>query len=167
MNKDIVFYSNFCSFSKEIVALLSKSAIHQSLVYICVDDKNINLPNFITVVPTIYISQDRKILTDDEISKWIESKNPKKEDEDIMAYHGNSMGVSGFSTSFSFLEEDNDNNVIAKYSFLDGPSPSIETPKEFNESSGSGESRGGMDKAFEKLQQSRNSESFGKGVHRI
>ena len=102
MNKDIVFYSNFCSFSKEIVASLSKSAIHQSLVYICVDDKNINLPNFITVVPTIYISQDRKILTDGEINKWIESQNPKKdEEEDIMAYHGNSMGVSGFSTSFS------------------------------------------------------------------
>ena len=109
MNKDIVFYSNFCSFSKEIVASLSKSAIHQSLVYICVDDKNINLPNFITVVPTIYISQDRKILTDGEINKWIESQNPKKdEEEDIMAYHGNSMGVSGFSTSFSFLEEDNE-----------------------------------------------------------
>ena len=165
MNKDIVFYSNFCSFSKEIVASLSKSAIHQSLVYICVDDKNINLPQFITVVPTIYISQERKILTDDEINKWIDSQNPKKEeDEDIMAYHGNSMGVTGFSTSFSFLEEDNENNIIAKYSFLDGPSAGIETPKEFNEKTGA---RGGMDKALEQLQQSRNSESFGKGVHRI
>ena len=52
-----------------------------------------------------------------------------------MAYHGNSIGMSGFSTNFSFLEGEANNSMIAKYSFLD-ESQKINTPKEFNESNG-------------------------------
>lgn len=167
MSKDIVFYSNYCNYSKEVINTLSKSSLHQSLVYICVDDRNIKLPNFVTVVPTVYLSNERRILVDDEITGWIEQNTQQSNgDGDLMAYHGSSMGSGGFSTSFSFIEDGvKENNMIAQYSFLDGPNQTIETPKEFTGSTK--KSGSGMDKAYEQLQQSRNNESFSQGVRRI
>jgi len=133
MNKNIVFYSNYCNYSKELVNKLSKTKLHDSLIYICVDDKNISLPNFVNVVPTIYLYENKQILTEDDINNWVNQNLQTDDDnEDVIAYHGNSIGLSGFSTNFSFLEGDND-SMIAKYSFLDSSSK-IETPKEFNDS---------------------------------
>lgn len=174
MSKDIVFYSNYCNYSKDIISTLSKSHLHKSLVYICVDDKNIKLPNFITVVPTVYLNNEKRILVDNEISSWIEQNTQQsKGDEELMAYYGSSMGTGGFSTSFSFIEDGvKESDMISQYSFLDGPSQSIETPKEFtgNRNNNSNNSRRGgssMDKAYEQLQQARNNESFSQGVRRI
>ena len=161
MNKDIVFFSNYCSFSKDVVSKLSKSPIHDNLIYLCVDDKNIKLPNFISVVPTIYLNKDKKILVDEEITNWIEKNSNKN--EDLMAYHGNSVGNSGFSTSFSFLNEENSDSMIARYSFLDNDD-NITTPKEFSKDNSV---KTGMDSALEKLQQERNNESFSQGISRI
>ena len=150
MEKNILFYSNYCTYSKEIVATFSKLGLQKSVVFICVDDRNIRLPRFITVVPTLYLNKQKKILTDEEITNWMNEQTKKEGEEDLMAYHGNN---GGYSSSFSFLESSE---------------TSIETPKEFSGSNSSGRgSKGGMDSALEQLQQSRNSEPFSQGISRI
>ena len=44
------------------------------MIYICVDDKNIKLPPFVQAVPTIYLVSEKKIIVDENIDKWIQSK---------------------------------------------------------------------------------------------
>ena len=61
MKKDIIFYSNYCTYSKEIINQISKTSINDNIIYVCVDDENIQLPPFIKAVPTIYLVNDKKI----------------------------------------------------------------------------------------------------------
>jgi len=165
MEKNILFYSNYCTYSKEIVATFSKLGLQKSVVFICVDDRNIRLPRFITVVPTLYLNKQKKILTDEEITNWMNEQTKKEGEEDLMAYHGNN---GGYSSSFSFLDDGGEGGFVSKYSFLESSETSIETPKEFSGSNSSGRgSKGGMDSALEQLQQSRNSEPFSQGISRI
>ena len=102
-SKDIIFYSNFCTYCKTVVGRLSKLPINDNLIYICVDDKNISLPPFVKAVPTIYLVKDKKIIVDEEIESWISRiSNPKSNEslnnDELMAYYGNG---SSFSSSYS------------------------------------------------------------------
>ena len=75
MHKDIVFYSNYDNYSKKVLDALSKLKMDDKLIYICVDDENIQLPKFLSVVPTLYLVKEQRILVDDDIEKWIENVN--------------------------------------------------------------------------------------------
>ena len=37
----------------------------------CIDDPNINLPPFVQSVPTLYLSNERKVLVDDNLFTWL------------------------------------------------------------------------------------------------
>ena len=56
LHKDILFYSNLDEYSTKIVQTLSTKNEKDNFIYICVDDPNIQLPTFLTVVPTICFS---------------------------------------------------------------------------------------------------------------
>ena len=47
--------------------MISKSTLNDKLTYICVDDKKIQLPEFVKAVPTIYLVTDQKVILDEEI----------------------------------------------------------------------------------------------------
>ena len=38
MKKDILFYSNHCDFSKEVVKILSNSVLDKTIKYVCIDN---------------------------------------------------------------------------------------------------------------------------------
>ena len=134
MKKDILFYSNFCTYSKEIVNNISKTSLNDSFLFVSVDDENIQLPPFITSVPTIYLINDKKIVVDEAIPKWINeklssTKGPLKNDEgnEIHAYFGtseNSLGLNyasiddteykPFVSDFTFISDDNGSSMAAK-----------------------------------------------------
>ena len=105
MKKNIIFYSNFCTYSKEIINQISKTPINNKILYVCVDDKNIQLPVFIKAVPTVYLVEEKKIVVDEHIPKWIEEQiSKKKVVNNIHAYFGssdNSFGAS-FRSDLSF-----------------------------------------------------------------
>ena len=65
--KDIIFYSNFCTYCKEVINEISKTPINDNILYVCVDDENIQLPNFVTAVPTIYLVEKKRIVVDEAI----------------------------------------------------------------------------------------------------
>ena len=73
MKKDILFYSNFCTYSKEIINSISKTKLNNSIIYVCVDDNNIQLPPFIKAVPTIYLVNEKKIVVDENITTWLKN----------------------------------------------------------------------------------------------
>ena len=47
MKKDILFYSNHCEYSKQILRKISNSSIDREITYVSVDDPNVQLPSFI------------------------------------------------------------------------------------------------------------------------
>lgn len=120
MKKDILFYSNFCTYSKEIINNISKTPLNEAMLFVCVDDDNIQLPPFITSVPTIYLINDKKIVVDEAITEWIKEKlssaaGPSINDE-IQAYYGG-CGDS-FGQNCSFLDNSESKPFISSYTFI-------------------------------------------------
>ena len=122
--KDILFYSLLCSYSNEVLELVKKSDLDKQLILVNIDDNNIKLPNFIQVVPTIFLHHDKTLIIDEEIVKWIEDKN-KALNEDIGAFN-NDM----FSVNFSNL---NDDELSNNNDFFSSINETMESPKEISE----------------------------------
>ena len=74
LQKDIVFYSNYCLHSNNLLNKISKSVLHSKILYICIDDKNIKIPNIITRVPSLYLVNDKRVLIENEIDIWVNSQ---------------------------------------------------------------------------------------------
>lgn len=158
MDKNILFYSNFCTHSKKLLEDITKSKMKDSLLFICIDDKNIQLPNFIRVVPTVYLVKNKSILTDSKISEWLKLNSNNNSEDDILAFNNS----KGMSSSFSFLNDGDENIYSNKYTFITNDS-SIETPKEFNANNSV---KDDLTKDFERLQSSRDTD-FSKPIRRI
>ena len=163
MKKDIIFYSNYCTYSKEVINQISKTPINDNIIYISVDDENIELPPFIKSVPTIYLVNDKKIVVDEEIAQWIKEKTSKPVDDTILPYFGSTD--NSYSSSFSTLDDKDENKpFISSYTFL-GEEQKIETPKSDSSSSSSSSNSSSSSSSskykpsnMDKLQQERQSE---------
>ena len=149
MAKDIIFYSNFCTYCKDILTQISKTPLNDKMTYICVDDKNIKLPPFVNAVPTIYLIEQQKILVDEEVSNWIKSSNQTSDNSDLSSFDliGNS-----FSSNFSNLDDSLDNMGGSDFTFLDQPLEGINTPKEVSDTNNN------MGNTYEQLENSRRTE---------
>ena len=104
--KNIVFYSNLCSYSNEIIELIKDKNLDTELLLVNIDDNKIQLPQFIEVVPTIFLSKEKTLIIDEEIVKWINKQSEEKQkNDDIGAYNNDS-----FSINFSNLNNDDLSN---------------------------------------------------------
>ena len=195
LEKDLLFYSNFCLHSNNLINNISKTQLHSKILYICIDDKKIRIPSFVTRVPSIYLVKEKKILIEDNIDIWLNSinsqsnqqqSNPQQPNQqqsnqqqsnqqqgengggdEILAFHSNEMG-NNMSDKYSFLDEKQ--NINHSFSFLDGSKEiniddRINTPKEFNSSNTQVKSK--LDTDYDKLMTDRNKDGFGKGIARI
>ena len=115
--KDIVFYSNYCTYCKKILTHISKLPIKDKLLYVCVDDSKIQLPQFVKAVPTIYLAEKKQIVVDESIEKWLESLHSKPKNENISnneldAYYGNGdVNVLMQKTNYKIEELKNNNSL--------------------------------------------------------
>jgi PKD repeat protein len=159
MNKDIVFYSNYDNYSKKVLNDLSKLKIDDKLIYICVDDENIQLPKFLAVVPTLYLVKEQSILVDDDIEKWIENVNKKPDESsgELDAYFNSN---SSFSSQFSNLDDTTDKVQNSVFSYISSENDNLAQPKDDIYSKGED-----TNKNYETLQSERQKEL--QGVQRI
>ena len=164
--KDIIFYSNYCTYSKEIINQISKTPINDNIIYVSVDDENIQLPPFVNAVPTIYLVNEKKIVVDEQINDWIKSKISKPVDDTLQPYFGGCD--SSYSSSFSSIDDKELKPYISSFTFL-GDEQKIETPNDSNSGSGSNNSSEGysqsygsgsnsLSKKMEEIQNARNRE---------
>ena len=151
MSKDIIFYSNFCNYSKEILTQISKTTLNDKMTYICVDDRNITLPPFVQAVPTIYLINDQKVIVDEAIVPWIKSKTQPTQTNEIGSY----FGGDSFSSNFSNLDDSQDKSFTSEFTYLDTPIESINTPQE------SSDSNKNMSNSYEQLEMQRKQEFTG------
>ena len=153
MKKDILFYSNYCTYSKDIVNSISKTQLNDNMLFVCVDDSNIQLPPFITSVPTIYLINDKKIVTDEAIPEWIKeklsiTKGPEL-NSDTQAYYGTCE--DSFGLNCSSLDESENKPFISSFTYLSDENGSTMAAKNHPR-------QGGKDNSIEQLQQTRNDE---------
>lgn len=70
MSKSVLFYSNKCKHSLKAIELIKKNNININLVSI--DNKNIKLPTFLKVVPTIIEEGSNSPLEGEFVFKWLQ-----------------------------------------------------------------------------------------------
>ena len=114
MNKDLLFFSNYDDYSKKIIGIIKTNNIID-IVPICIDDSKIKIPSYITVVPTLYINKSKKILIDENLNKYIESKMIK-ENKTIDTLDGyNNMSFSNDYHNIDLDNHDHDDNNLSVY----------------------------------------------------
>jgi thioredoxin-like negative regulator of GroEL len=140
----ILFYSNNCLNCKKLFEFLEKdNPLNQLFTKVDVQQKNVKLPPYVKVIPSVLILENNKPLDffkGNELFKWIEEMHLKNinSQEEIQEWDPSSM--TGYSDGFSFLTESNDdfvhNNKIMKKSFsLMNENIYINTPEADNNSS--------------------------------
>ena len=114
MVKDLLFYSNYDDYCKQILSIIKKHNI-KDLVPICIDDSKIKIPSFIKVVPTIYISNSKQIMIDDEINSYVKTKI-KDDNKVIDNLNGfNNISFSNDYHNIDLNNHDNDDNNISTF----------------------------------------------------
>jgi hypothetical protein len=143
MNKadNLLFYSNKCLHSKELLNLLYKyTELNQKITKINIDNPNIKLPPYVKSVPTAIIQIEGKpnLMVGSQIFKWYNQTHSKKvEQQGILDWDPHTM--AGYSDGFSYLE--NTNDVMKKsFSFINDNNAII-TPDEKNYSGDSNGSK--------------------------
>jgi hypothetical protein len=85
MNKHVLFYSNYCNYSKDVLGMLSAAgSLRDMFVMVCVDRRNIGLPDFVDRVPLVF-TLDRRVLVDDAVRGFVKS---------LSDYVATSMGLN-------------------------------------------------------------------------
>ena len=113
MSKNILFFSNYCEYSKEVLSKLKKNELLKNVIQVCIDNNDIQIPSFIQVVPTLYLTQEKSIVTDDDIDTWIDEK-VKINNKDLDAYYS-----GNFSSYFSTLDNQDDTSLSSNFTYLD------------------------------------------------
>lgn len=98
--KDIVFYSNYCDFSKEILNLLVRKNIKDNFLFVCVDNNKYQLPNFVDRVPLLFTTS-KHVLVDQSIMDYIEEVSPQSKDIEPFSIM---QGTGNYSDMFSFID---------------------------------------------------------------
>lgn len=93
LQKDVLFYSNFCQFSKEVLNRIIKLNAKSRFVLICVELYKARLPPQVSVVPTI-MTTEGDIIVEDGILAYLDAI-PTNTPRDMFTSSG---------TGFSFIE---------------------------------------------------------------
>jgi hypothetical protein len=144
----ILFYSNKCLHSKELLNLLHKDVqLNQKFTKINIDNPNIKIPPYIKSVPSAIITSNGQpsLMVGSQIFKWYNQNHTKAvETQGIQDWDPYTM--SGYSDGFSYLT--NPDVIKKSFSFLT-ENDSIITPDEKNYS---GDSKGNKDQPKTQLE---------------
>ena len=133
--KNYLFISNRCQHSKRLMMRLQKSPLMNSFQIINVDDQRVQLPAFITCVPTLYIPSKRQVYTDTDLFNWFDEEFQRgmvdeqakagridianiTGDANVLPFLDSEMGSGLSGASYSFIEEDKNDLMNQNYSFL-------------------------------------------------
>ena len=78
MNKDFLFFSNLCPHSNKLLEILNKNNLIDNFELCCVDNTDIELPDFILSVPTLYLVNQKRVLVDESLFHFINIEINKK-----------------------------------------------------------------------------------------
>lgn len=134
--KNYLFVSQRCQHSQRLLMRLQKSPIMSQFQIVSVDDPRVQLPQFVSCVPTLYIPSKRHVLTDADLFKWFDSELQRgmateqarasqidmvniTGDSNILPFLGSEMGSGLSGAAYSFIEEAKNDLMNQNYSFLE------------------------------------------------
>lgn len=138
-NKHLLFFSNYCNFSKEAMTVITKQNLKKHFMFINVDSNREKLPVFVDRVPLVYTSK-KEIVTDSGVFEFIDFLY-KQVLDNVQPFSLSEMS-STLSDQFSFIESTNSNKSNGSYVSLNDDFH-IDTPQEadtHNNIQGNGES---------------------------
>lgn len=154
LTKDVLFYSNYCLFSKDVLSRIMKLNVKQQVVLICVDVYKAKLPPSLTVVPTL-MTPDGDMITEDDIYDRLEVLSSQHIPRDMYTSSG---------AAFSFVDDaDGDGGGFGgeDHYGIFGEEQAIYTPEEDSIDNGNNalnNGGGGGHLTFEQLQAQREQE---------
>ncbi len=134
VSKHILFYSNFCQYSKEVLGIATKRNLQDLFIFVSVDNTALKLPNFVQSVPTI-CTIEKEVLVDVDVFEFV-NKLQSVGDVEPFAL---SCAPNSISDTFSFIVSSVDQSADGQNDFFGGGRPfvyineseqSIITPKE-------------------------------------
>jgi hypothetical protein len=125
--KDILFYSNFCEYSNEVLNTIIRKNASDEFMLVCIDTNKFKLPSFVDRVPLVFTKQGA-VISDESILSYINELYPSITHE-IMPF--SLQGGQDYTNPFSFID-DNDGSALggAKgYTLLDQDSSIMMRPE--------------------------------------
>lgn len=111
--KDILFYSNFCEYSNDVLNTIIRKNVTPEFMLVCIDSNKYSLPSFVDRVPLIFTKEGR-VLMDDDIIRYLDELYPSVTEE-IMPF---SLSAHDYTNPFSFLDGE-DVSLAKGYTMLD------------------------------------------------
>lgn len=107
MSKILLFYSNYCQFSKKLIDEIDKKGIKNEFLMISIDTNKYKIPAFVNKVPMLFSKETNKVYVEEEIVDYINFllNKKNKNDEDVQYYSEIEMD-NKFSDNFSFLNDE-------------------------------------------------------------
>ena len=96
LTKDVLFYSNYCLFSKDVLSRIMKLNVKQHVVLVCVDVYKSKLPPTLRVVATL-MTPEGDMITEDEICERLSMLTSQHVPRDMYTTSG---------AAFSFVDDD-------------------------------------------------------------
>jgi hypothetical protein len=123
--KDIIFYSNFCKYSQDLLKYIVKQDLKKMFVFVCVEKNRQRIPPQVDKVPALFLTNERRVLFEDDIIECIQSS--------VINIAPSEQPCSSFSDTFSILEDDTmmpNQSVDSKRFSIFGQEQRIHTPEE-------------------------------------
>ena len=190
--KNYLFYSNQCQHSKRLLLQIQKTSIVNNMQMINIDNPQVQLPNFVQSVPTLYLPGKRQVLTDTHLFQWFDeevkkdSENASKikmaditGDDSILPFQMSEMGNGLAGAVYSFIEDDKNDLMNQNYSFLqERDINKMPEFTRFDANTGTGTSKaaqaatqkktgGGTDTAYDKMMKARGDDMQKKGAPQV
>jgi hypothetical protein len=115
IDKPILFYSNYCQYSREILNTLQKYNILDKIVLINISTGKYKIPSIIIKVPSLYVKKN--VLCDSDLENFITNNLINSGNENIEAFFPSEMN-SGIGYSYSYLG-DGDDNIKNSLMYID------------------------------------------------
>jgi len=129
--QNYLFVSNHCQHSKRLLLQLQKTGLLQRFKIVNIDNPQLQLPQFVQCVPTLYIPSKRYVLTDTDLFQWFDNEFQQQQesagkiniaditgDANILPFQSGEMGSGLSGASYSFIEDDKNDLMNQNYSFL-------------------------------------------------
>lgn len=101
VKRDIVFYSNHCNFSRQILQIINEHHLKERFLMVCIDNRNLKLPPFVDRVPLVYTTQ-QKLYADENLLDYIKSYI---QSSSLQPYALVGTNTSSYTDNYSFLSD--------------------------------------------------------------
>ena len=123
MEKYLLFYSNYCNYSKTLLDEVIKKDLQDYFLTVCVDTNIYTIPPFVDRVPIVYNKKSKKVFAEDSIIDLINEihayKNGANNNANNVNNNANNANNETKEEIESYSKIEMNNNFSDNFSFLD------------------------------------------------